>query len=219
MKRTTADSEVLAMNGAKRVLAFLTFAALLGIASGCGSTRPSKYYQLTPPAPSAVTAAQDQLPLSLVLGPISTSHLYREDRIVYSSEHEQMGTYETERWSEPPMEMFRDVLLRKLRGSGRYRDVNTQRSGGRGDFVLRGRLYDFKEITGKTFAARLSFELELHDAKTNGTVWTHVYNYDEPVSGKDVSSVVAALDRNVQRATNEIVASLDQYFTAHPPAK
>jgi len=207
------------MNGVKSVLAFGVFAALLGMGSGCGAARPSKYYQLTPPSPSSVAPAQDQLPLSLLLGPIYTSHLYREDRIVFSSEHEQMGTYETERWSEPPMEMFRDVLLRKLRGSGRYREVNTVRTGGRGDFVLRGRLYDFKEVTGKSFAARLSFELEMHDTKTNGTVWTHVYNYDEPVSGKDVSSVVAALDRNVQRATNEVASSLDQYFAAHPPAK
>jgi ABC-type uncharacterized transport system auxiliary subunit len=207
------------MNGLKIACVLGSLTAAIIFASGCGGARPSKYYQLTSPAPSSVTAAQDQLPVSLVLGPIYTSHLYREDRIVYSSDHEQMGAYETERWAEPPVEMFRDVLLRKLRGSGRYRDVNTMRSGGRGDFVLRGRLYDFKEVTGKSFAGRLSFELEMHDAKTNGTVWTHVYNYDEPVNGKDVTSVVAALDRNVQRATSEVAAALDQYFSAHPPSK
>jgi len=207
------------MNGLKKACVLGSLTAAIIFASGCGGARPSKYYQLTPPAPSSVTAAQDQLPVSLVLGPIYTSHLYREDRIVYSSDHEQMGTYETERWAEPPVEMLRDVLLRKLRGSGRYRDVNAMRSGGRGDFVLRGRLYDFKEVTGKSFAGRLSFELEMHDAKTNGTVWTHVYNYDEPVTGKDVTSVVAALDRNVQRATSEVAAALDQYFSAHPPPK
>jgi len=83
-----------------------------------------------------------------------------------------MGTYETERWSEPPVEMMQMVLLRKLRNSGRYRDVNTLRSGARGDYLLRGRLYDFKEVSGKSFVARLSFDLELHETKTNGTVWT-----------------------------------------------
>lgn len=208
------------MSGKKKVGSIL---GLIGVslapaifALGCGAARPSKYYQLTPPSASAAIAAQDPLAVSIVLGPIFTSHLYREDRIVYSSEAQQMGTYETERWSEPPVEMFRDVLLRKLRASGRYRDVNTLRTGGRGDFVIRGRLYDFKEVNGKTLAGRLSFELEMHDAKTNGTVWTHTYNYDEPVGGKDVASVVAALDRNVQRATGEVAASLDQYFSAHP---
>ena len=71
--------------------------------------------------------------------------------------------------------------------------------------------------SGRSIIARLSFELELHDTKTNGTVWTHSYNYDEPVSGKDVPSVVAALDRNVQRAAGEVAGALDQYFSSHPP--
>ena len=204
------------MNRWRQILVGGAIATIVTLAFGCGAARPSKYYQLTPPSPAASGTAQDPFALSLVLGSMFTSHLYREDRIVYSSESQQMGTYETERWSEPPVEMFRDVLLRKLRESGRYRDVNTMRTGGRGDFVIKGRLYDFKEVTGKTFAGRLAFDLEMHDAKTNATVWTHTYNHDEPVSGKDVASVVAALDRNVQRAASEVAASLEQYFSAHP---
>ncbi len=204
------------MNRWTKILVGSTVAAILTVASGCGAARPSKYYQLTPPSTSASGAPKDPFALSLVLGPMFTSHLYREDRIVYSSESQQMGTYETERWSEPPVEMFRDVLLRTLRESGRYRDVNTMRTGGHGDFVIKGRLYDFKEVSGKTFAGRLAFDLEMHDAKTNATVWTHTYNHDEPVGGKDVASVVAALDRNVQRAASEVAASLEQYFSAHP---
>jgi ABC-type uncharacterized transport system auxiliary subunit len=213
---TNREGEVTAMNRWKKSAVLVSAAAILSLLSGCGAARPSKYYQLTPPSDSAGNAAQNPFALSLVLGPLYTSHLYREDRIVYSSESQQMGTYETERWSEPPVEMFRDVLLRKLRESGRYRDVNTIRTGGHGDFIIKGRLYDFKEVTGKSFAGRLAFDLEMHDAKTNMTVWTHTYNHDEPVSGKDVAAVVAALDRNVQRATTEVAASLEQYFSAHP---
>jgi len=213
----TCEGEVAVMNGCKKLLFVGSIAVIVSVSVGCGAARPSKYYQLTPPsAASASSAAQDSFSLSLVLGPIYTSHLYREDRIVYSSESQQMGTYETERWSEPPVEMFRDVLLRKLRESGRYRDVNTMRTGGRGDYVIKGRLYDFKEVTGKSFVGRLAFDLEMHDVKTNATVWAHTYNYDEPVSSKDVASVVAALDRNVQRAAAEVAASLEQYFSKNP---
>lgn len=209
--------EVAPMNGLKKLCALGSMAAAIGLAAGCGAARPSKYYQLTPPSGSVSNAVQDALPISLLLGPMQTSHLYREDRIVYSSERQQMGTYETERWAEPPMEMMQNVLLRKLRNSGHYRDVNTLRSGARGDYLLRGRLYDFKEISGKSLVGRLGFDLELHDTKTNGTVWTYSYSYDEPVSGKDVASVVAALDRNVQRAAGEVAGALEQYFSAHPP--
>jgi ABC-type uncharacterized transport system auxiliary subunit len=62
----------------------------------------------------------------------------------------------------------------------------------------------------------VTFELEMRDLKSGATVWTHYFSHDEPVSGKDVTDVVAALDRNVQRSVAEVVASLDQYFAAHP---
>ena len=211
-----AKGEVVAMNGLKKLCALSSLAAAVVLAFGCGATRPSKYYELTPPSGTSSVANQDAPPISLLLGPMQTSHLYREDRIVYSSERQQMGTYETERWSEPPVEMMQNVLLRKLRNSGHYRDVNTLRSGARGDYLLRGRLYDFKEVSGKAFVGRLSFDLEMHDTKTNGTVWTYSYSYDEPVGGKDVPSVVAALDRNVQRAAGEVAGALDQFFASHP---
>lgn len=207
------------MKKIEKYCAFGAFAVSLVLATGCGAARPSKYYALTPPPGTTASYPQDGTGVSLLLGPVMTSHLYREDRIVYSSEHQQMGTYETERWAEPPVEMMQNVLLRKLRSSGHYRDVNTLRSGAHGDYLLRGRLYDFKEVSGRSFVGRLSFDLELHETKTNGTVWTFSYAYDEPVSGKDVPSVVAALDRNVQRAANQVAASLDQYFSAHQPNK
>src|SRR6266478_2973556 len=103
---------------------FLLCAALL---AGCGAARPSKYYQLTVPGNDSADPPGDAFPVTIVMGPLMSSHLYREDRIVYSSN-------------------------------------------------------------------------------------------DEAVSGKDVSAVVAALDHNVHRATNEFTGSLAGYFSAHPPA-
>jgi ABC-type uncharacterized transport system auxiliary subunit len=47
-------------------------------------------------------------------------------------------------------------------------------------------------------------------------VWTHYYQHDEPVSGKDVPAVVAALDRNVQLGVKQVLGSLEEYFAAHP---
>jgi ABC-type uncharacterized transport system auxiliary subunit len=206
--------------GRRSVRAPLTFAAVVlsFLLVGCGAARPAKYYQLTIPKETAADPAGDPLPVTILMGPIMSSHLYREDRIVYSSSGEDMGTYEYQRWAEPPTEMIQDVLFRTLRSSGHYRAVYAQRSSIRGDYLLHGRLYDFKEVTGSSMLGRLSLDLELRETKTGTTVWTHLYNHDEPVSGKNVSAVVAALNRNVQRATNELTASLNQYFSAHPPA-
>ena len=129
---------------------------------------------------------------------------------------EQMGTYEYQRWAEPPTEMVQEVLLRALRSSGRFRAVYVQRSNINGDFLLRGRIYDFKEVSGNPMTARVTMELEMRDLKAGATVWTHYYQHDEPVSGKDVPAVVAALDRNVQLGVKEVLGSLQEYFAAHP---
>lgn len=187
-------------------------------AAGCGATRPSKYYQLNTPNEMSSSADPEPFPVILLVGALTSSHLYREDRIVYSTNGEAMGTYEYARWVEPPAEMIRDLLERELRASGRYRGVNELRSGARGDYLLRGRLYDFKEVTGNAMFTRVAMEFELRETKTGATVWSHYYAHDEPVSGKDISAVVAALDRSAQEIVGQVKTAIGQYFSTHPSA-
>ncbi len=190
-------------------------AIIVWCVSGCGAARPSKYYQLTPSVnPNSATSA-DPFPVTLILGHIKASHLYREDRIVYSGKGEEMGTYEYQRWTEPPTEMIEETLLRALRASARYQGVYPAGSASRGDYLLRGQLFDFKEVSRQTLLARVSLDLELRETKSGATVWTHNYTHDEPVTGKDISEVVAALDRNVQRCVREVGVRLNEYFSSH----
>jgi len=189
---------------------------IAGLLSGCASTRPAKYYQLTVPTEAGAIEKADAVPVTLLVGGLMTTHLYREDRIVYGNGPEQLGTYEFQRWAEPPTEMIQEILLRQLRATGHYRAVHVRRSNMPGDFAIRGRLYDFKEITGEQMSTRVTLELEMRDVKTGATVWNHYYTHDEPVTGKDVPAIVVALDMNVQRAVKEVVESLDQYFASHP---
>lgn len=197
----------------KRTSLFPTLLLCLGLLSGCGATRPSKFYQLAVPSDTASGADPAPYPVTLLLGSITTSHLYRDDHIVYTSTGEAMGTYEYQRWAEPPSEMISDVLLRELQASGRYQHVYSLRSSVRGDYVLRGQLYDFREISGNALAARVAFEFELRDSKTGTVVWSRYYSHDEPVNGKDVAAVAAAIDRNVQSGLGEVTAGLEQYFS------
>ncbi len=196
------------------VSAAICLAAVL--AAGCGAARPVKYYQLTIPGDMTTQTDANAFPITLLVGPLTGSHLYRDDRIVYSSA-ETMGTYDTQRWASPPTEMLQEVLFRELRASGKYKTVNTLRSNARGDYIINGRLYDFKEVTGSAFAARVAVEYELRDSKTGATVWSHYYSHDEPVSGKDVGAIAAAIDRNVQGIISQVQASVAEYFQAHPP--
>lgn len=199
----------------KRKFIFPALVLVLGILNGCGAARPSKFYQLTLPNDKASGADPAPFPVTLLLGPVTTSHLYRDDHIVYTSNGEAMGTYEYQRWAEPPSEMISDVLLRELQESERYQHVYSLRSDSRGDYVLRGRLYDFREVSGNALTARVAFEFELRDSKTGATVWSRYYSHDEPVDGKNVKQVVAAMDRNVQSGLREVIGGLEQYFSSH----
>jgi len=203
-----------------RVSAWLGCLAVLALMvaslTGCGAARPVKYYQLTVPTDAGDIEKPGAVPVRLVLGALVTSHLYREDRIVYGNGPEQLGTYEFQRWAEPPTEMIQEILLRELRATGHYRAVHMRRSNVTGDFAIRGRLYDFKELEGGSLSTRVTMEFEMRELKSGATVWNHYYTHDEPASGKEVPAIVSALDKNVQNGIREVVASLDQYFAAHP---
>lgn len=187
--------------------------------AGCGAARPIQYYTIDLPSRADASTMQgDPLPIVLVVGRISTAHLYRDDRLIYRTGANELNTYENRRWVEPPSEIIEHALLRTLRRSGRYRAVQSLRSSNaRGDFLLRGRLENFEEVTGPPEAGRIRIELELYEIKAAKTVWSHVYAEDEPVHGKGMDGVVQALNRNVERALAQVTAGIEQYFAAHPP--
>ena len=188
--------------------------AAVALVSSCGAARPSKYYALDLP-PSAPTSANSH-DVALLVGRLSAPHLYRDDRIVYRTGEMQIGTYEYHRWAEPPTDMLESMLLRLLRGSGKYRTVQRLASNTQGDYIVRGRLYQLEEADGPSLAARVSFELELYEKKSGTVVWSHFYSHHEPVSGKEVPDVVQAFNRNVQRGLAEAAASLDRFFASRP---
>jgi ABC-type uncharacterized transport system auxiliary subunit len=215
--RTTSGGSARTFFAATNLLLTALLLVIAALATGCGAARPVSYYELTVPREKEADPPGKPYPVSLLLGPLRASHLYREDRIVYGTSSEHMGTYEYERWAEPPTEMIEEVLLRELRASGRFREVHGEHSNLNGDYLLHGRVFDFKELEGPPLVARVTMGMELRDVKSGATVWEHFYSHDEPVSKKSVAEVVAALNQNVQRAVAEFAASLDQHFASHPP--
>lgn len=187
------------IGGALAIGAFL----MAGL-SGCGSMKPVKYYQLTHPPTTTLAGSSSAMDVSLLVRPFQTSHLYREDRIVYGGEGEQVGVYEYQRWVEPPVELLQDALARGLRSSGQFRHVTTLRSDSTVDFSLIGHLYAFREVSTGGVIGRLYFDVELYDMKASKVIWRHTYNHDEPSSGKSVGDVAAALNKNVQLSVQEI---------------
>src|SRR5271169_2299084 len=140
----------------------LALLALAFVVTGCGSARPIKYYQLSYPS-SAPPPSPDAINTTLLVRPFEASHLYQNDQIVYGFDSPQLGTYQIERWAEPPVEMLQDALVRGLRATGRFRAVYTIGSDVGGQYILAGHLYDFKEVDSSSIVARLVYEVRLRD--------------------------------------------------------
>jgi ABC-type uncharacterized transport system auxiliary subunit len=188
-----------------KIFGAIAVAALVTVAfSGCGSMKPVKYYQLTHPPTTPLAASQAPVDVTLLVRLFQTSHIYKEDRIVYGGESQQLGLYEYQRWVEPPVDLLQDALARGFRASGHFRTVTTLRSDSSAEFSLIGHLYAFREVSTGGVVARLNFDVDLMDHKAGKAVWHHVYSHDEPASGKTVADVAAAMDKNVQLSVQEI---------------
>jgi ABC-type uncharacterized transport system auxiliary subunit len=193
-------------------------AVLAGAISGCGSTRPTKYYVLDVPSPPTTQSPSPaQLSVSLLVARPITSHLYRDDRIVFGAGPVELGTYEFERWAQSPADMIQDLLVSYLRASKQYRSVLRPGSNAKGDFVVRSYLKSLYEVDKPEFVARFDIHLDLYDPKAGVIVWSDNYSHDEPVAGKSVAAVVEALDKNVRAGMQYLTPRLDQYFKDNPP--
>ena len=183
---------------------------------GCGSPRPIKYYQVTYPTKAFV--ADDAVNAGLLVRLFETSHLYLDDKMVYGFASPEMGTYEYQRWAEPPVAILQNSLVRGLRaGLAASRPCTPFRADPGGRFVLTGQLYDFKEVDSATVAARLSFEARLFDRKSGTVVWEHTYSHDEPATEKSITAFVLAMDKNLKSGVQEIQAGLERSISTRTP--
>jgi ABC-type uncharacterized transport system auxiliary subunit len=189
----------------------LIVATLALAAAACGVARPIRYYQLEIPPPASAPAGTG-FGVSLEVGNIDSPPIMRDGRILYQVGTHEVGTYEYHRWVETPDRVVQDSLVRLLRSSGKFQSVDTPRNSIKPDYIIQGKIYEFSEMDKPEVSARVSLEIELHDAKTGRTVWSRIYTNEESVKGKDMADVVHSLDQNLGRGLSEIVTGLDQYF-------
>jgi ABC-type uncharacterized transport system auxiliary subunit len=174
-----------------------------------------RYYSLerpaAPPAPNS-----NPIPITILVGRLTGSHLYRDDRVVFGNGTGELGLYESQRWVETPIDMMEAVILQTLRAGGRFRTVQPMGSDAVGEYIVRGHLISLDEIDATPLVARFSIELDLFDRKTGTTVWNGSYTHDEPVNDKTVAAVVEAFNRNVHTGIDQLTANLTDYCASHP---
>jgi ABC-type uncharacterized transport system auxiliary subunit len=186
-------------------------ALLCIVSAACVGGRPIHYYAINPPA--AATAAPRQDGPALLIGRIVTPEALQDGRIRYRSGSNEVGAYEYHRWTERPAAMVQDLLLRTLRASGKYREVQEASTAAAGDYLVRGKLYELEEIDNPGIRTRVSLRLELLDRKTGLVVWNRNYDRDEPVEGKTIHEVVLSLERNLQQVITDAASGIDAFLS------
>ena len=195
----------------------LAVAALAAAAFGCGSPRPITYYALQVPAAPAPSGFV--YPIEISVARIRGSTLLGNTPIVYRAGRNEMSTYDYHHWTEAPVQMVQTRLIRMLRACGQFQSVTDSPGAPDGDLAVRGQLFDFEEVDGTTIGGLVSMEFQLYDRKNAKILWSHFYSQTEPVDGKQVSAVVEALDRNLDRGLKELIAGISQFLAANPPGK
>src|SRR6266852_3572699 len=179
-------------------------------ASCAVATRPVHYYTIEPASPPSDQVKSDGL--ILLVGSIATPEALQDGRIRYRTGSNEAGAYEYHRWTERPGSMVRNSLLRALRASGKYQRVPESTSSASGDYLVRGKLYEFGEVDNASILTRISLQVELVDKKTNRSVWDRLVEREEPVGGKRVADVVQSLDRNLQHVVRETAEQIDKFL-------
>ena len=189
-------------------LCLIALAGLLG--GSCAGTRPVHYYTLAPASVPANQAKPDGL--TILVGLIATPEYLQDARIRYRAGANETGSYEYHRWTERPGAMVRDSLVRALRASGKYQRVLESSSSAMGDYLVRGKLFEFGEVDNPAIGTKISLHLELIDKKTNRSVWDRVAEREEPAGGKNIKDVVESMDRNLQHVVSEAAAEIDRFL-------
>jgi cholesterol transport system auxiliary component len=182
------------------------------VSASCVANRPVHYYTIEPASPTANQGKPDGL--ILLVGDISTPEALQDGRIRYRTGSNEAGAYEYHRWTERPGSMVRNSLMRVLRASGKYQRVLESSSSANGDYLVRGKLYEFGEVDNASIQTKVSLQVELVDMKTNRNVWDRLVEREEPVSSKSVPDVVQSLDRNLQHVVSETAAEIDKFLAA-----
>jgi cholesterol transport system auxiliary component len=183
---------------------------LLFAACGVGG-HPVHYYTLNYPAAPASTVKADGV--VLLVGRIVAPEALEDGRIRFRSGSNEIGAYEYHRWTERPPMMVRELLIQKLRASGKYRQVQESTSSAVGDYLIRGKLFDFSEIDDPGMTTRVSLQLELLDRKTSLVLWDRHYKRDEPVNGHAMKDVVSSLDHNLQQVISDSASDIESFLS------
>jgi uncharacterized lipoprotein YmbA len=192
---------------------------LLIVSCGGGARRPHYYALEIPPAPDR-TLSDARFPGTVAVRRFETPSYLREGRIVYRQAPEEVGFYDYHRWAADPAETVTTAMIEALRSSRLFSSVKRYDGHNQQDYLLVGRIERLEEIDyGGPVRVEAKISAELVNLRTGATEWTGNAPQVLNVDNRNVGSVVRAMNRAVQNGIDQLMATLNQQFSArkHDP--
>src|ERR1700724_157637 len=227
MMRSTEETGVLTRFGAqrrrmsmRRTVTTIVFsvAALVILASCGGRVRYPNYYTLNLPAPPDPPPAEN-VHAAVAIREFRAPAYLRQGAIVYKPSPEQIGFYAYHRWAINPCEFVTNSVIERLRASGDFARVKPYDGRPDTQYVLSGRLEKLEEIDyegGVKVAVAISAQMT--NLATGATVWTNAVSEVGDPSKRDVSAVVAEMNRTMDRAITKLLSPIPVDVATAPAA-
>ena len=192
-----------------RLIATLATLTICICLMGCISkTRFPAYYTLhVPLAVDTPTAGGTR---SLSVREFRSPAYLRQGAIVYRTSPEQVGFYQYHRWAVDPREFLTNVIIDRLRATGKFAEVTAYDGHSDADFVLSGTLEKLEEIDYEGGVnVKVSLSAQITDSRAGKTVWTNTASETARVDKRNVPAVVTEMSQTMDRAIQKLLAPLN----------
>ena len=190
-------------------LARLVVLLAVALATGCGSSPPSRFYTLSATAKSATIASD----LSIAVGPVSVPAVVDRPQIVVSTGPNEVRLDEFNRWASPLQDNLSRTVAENLvamLGTPRV-SLFPQTSSAGADYRVAIEVQRFESTPGKAaildavWTVRRNKDGKAQTGRTNVTEEVHDSNYDALAAAH--SRAVAQLSQQIAGAIGALQAS------------
>jgi len=189
----------------KKLLTISCVLKVLVILCGCGAVKYPNYYTLdVPPPPDP--PARGALHAILAVREFRSPEYLHQGAIVYKTSPEQIGFYNYQRWATDPRELVTSAVADRLRADGNFTQVRPYDGRPDIDYVLSGRLEKLEEIDyDGDVKVEVEISAQMVKLSTGATIWANSVDEVGKVDKRDVSAVVAAMNRTMDQAIEKLL--------------
>ncbi len=151
------------------------------------------------------------LPVTVGVEKFRSDSVYRSDRMVYRKAPYRVDFYPYERWGARPEEIVTDRVLDHLVANNVFREVVLATGGPRVDYLIRGRIKRFEEVsTENGFLALAQIEISVMDRKTGKVIFQRRISRSSPSKSKPPQGFVNAMAENLRALLGDMASQVSQ---------